>query len=97
MDCEELNETMLPEKEDFYSNLDMEDITDANYVQAKRVGKDFETKNLGEYHDSHVQSNKLLLADVFENFNMCIIIYELDPVNFLSVAGLAWQAVLKKY
>ena len=72
MDCEKFNETMLPEKEDFYSNLDMEDITDANYVQAKRVGKDFETKHLGEYHDSYVQSNRLLLADVFDNFNVCI-------------------------
>ena len=28
---------------------------------------DFETKNLGEYHDLFVQSDILLLADVFEN------------------------------
>ena len=40
----------------------MEDITDADYVHAKRVCKDFEIKNLGEYHDLHVQSNTLLLA-----------------------------------
>ena len=46
----------------------MEDITDANYVHAKEVCKDFEIKNLGEYHDLYVQSNTLLLADVFENF-----------------------------
>ena len=39
----------------------------------KRVCKDFEINNLGEYHDFHVQSDTLLLADVFENFqNMCL-------------------------
>ena len=46
----------------------MEDITDADYVYAKRVCKDFEIKNLGEYHDLCVESDKLLLPDVFENF-----------------------------
>ena len=74
----------------------MEDITDANYAHSKGVCKDFEIKHLGEYHDLYVQSNTLLLADVFENFrNMCINIYELDPANFHSAPGLAWQAALK--
>ena len=54
-------------------------------------------KNLGEYHDLYVQSDTLLLADVFENFrNMCIKVHELDPAHFLSAPGLAWQACLKK-
>ena len=45
----------------------------------------------------HVQSNTLFLADVFENFrNMCLKIYELYPLKFLSAPGLAWQAALKK-
>ena len=53
--------------------------------------------NRGEYHDLYVQSDKLLLADVYENFrNMCFDIYGLDPVYFLSAPGLAWQACLKK-
>ena len=96
-DWEKFNETSLHEKEDFYSYLYMEDITDADYAYAKRVCKDFEIKNLGEYHDLYIQSNTLLLADVFENFrNMCINFYELDPVKFLSAPGLAWQAALKK-
>ena len=70
----------------------MEDITDADYAHAKRVCKDFEIKSLGEYHDLYVQSNTLLLADVFENFrNMCINIYELDPAKCLSAPGLAWK------
>ena len=49
-DWEKFNETTLPEKEDFYSNLNMEDITGAGYMHGKRVCKDFEIKNLGEYH-----------------------------------------------
>ena len=66
-------------------------------MHIKRVYKDIEIKNLGEYHDLNVQRDTLLLADVFENFrNMCIKIYELDPAEFLSAPGLAWQAALKK-
>ena len=87
-DWEKFNETLLPEKEDLYSHLNMEDITDADYAPAKRVCKDTEIKNLGQYHDLYVQSNRLLLIDVFENFrNMCIKIYKLDPAKFLSAPG----------
>ena len=43
----------------------------------------------------YVQSDTLLLADVFENFrNMYLTIYQLDPAKFLSAPGLAWQAAL---
>ena len=31
-DWEKFNETLLLEKEDFYSHLNIEDITDANYT-----------------------------------------------------------------
>ena len=80
---EKINKTSLPKKEDFYSHLNMEDIIAADHVQAKRVCKDFEIKNLGEYHDLYLHSDTLLLADVFENIrNMCIKIYELDLQNF---------------
>ena len=94
---EKFNDTSLPEKEEFYSNLKVEDNTDADYIHAKRVCKDLEIKNLGEYHDLYLKSDTLLLADVFENFRkMCFRIYHLDPVKFLSAPGLPWQAVLKK-
>ena len=46
----------------------MEDITDVDYTYAKRVCKVFEIKSLGEHDDLYVQSYKLVLADVFENF-----------------------------
>ena len=75
----------------------MEDNIDVDYAHAKRFCKDFEVKDLGEYHDLYVQSDTLLLADIFQKFrNMCIEIYELDSAKFLSSPGLAWQAALKK-
>ena len=40
-----MNETSFPQKEEFYSNLNMEDITDVYYMHAKRACKDFEIKN----------------------------------------------------
>ena len=90
-DWEKINKTSTPEKEDIYSHLNMEGITDADYGYANRVCKDFEIKNLGEYYDLYVQSDTLLLADVFENLRiMCLKIYELDPAKLLSASGLAW-------
>ena len=68
-----------------------------DHAHAKRVSKDFEIKNSGEYHDLYVQSNTFLLPDLFENYgNMCHEIYELDPAKFLSAQGLVWQGTLKK-
>ena len=77
------SEIILPAKEDFYSHLNMEDITDADYTHLKRV-----RRNLGEYHDLFVQSDTLLLAYVLDNFrNMCLEIYELDPARFVTASG----------
>ena len=94
---ERFDEASLPDKEAFSSSLNMEDITDGDHRHAKRVFKSLNNKTLGDYHDLYVQSDTLLLADVFENFrNKCIEIYGLDPAHFLSAPGLAWQACLKK-
>ena len=93
---ERFNETSLPNKESFYSNLNMENIDDIDYRHGNNVLKRFKLKKLGEYHDLYVQRDTLLLADVFENFrNTCIKVYEFDPAHFLSLPGLAWQACLK--
>ena len=84
-------------KKDFHSELYSEDITDENYTHYKKVFKELELKNLGDYHDLYVQCDTLLLADVFENFrSKCIEIYELDPAHFVSAPGLAWEACFKK-
>ena len=81
----------------FYSKLYLEDVIDEDYMHAQKLFEEFKSKNLGECLDPYVQSDTLLLADVFGSFrNKCIEIYELDPDHFLSVRGLAWQACLKK-
>ena len=90
------NEKLLPDKESFYSHLNMENITDIDYRHVNNIFNKFSNNNLGYYHDLYVQSDTLLLADVFTNFrNVCFDIYELDPAHFLSAPGLAWQACLK--
>ena len=95
IDWEKFIEISLPEKEDFYSHLNKGDITDTDCTQSKRVCKDFKQKNL--VNPMYVQSNSLLLADVFNNFwNMCLEVYGLDPAQNLSAPGLAWQTTLKR-
>ena len=69
---ERFGETSFPDKEAFYSSLNIEDITNIDYWYAKRVPKEFNNKNLGNYHDLYVQIDTLLIADIFENFrNKC--------------------------
>ena len=91
------SEMSLSSQKDFYSNLNMEDISDIDYRHANNVFKVFKLENLRDYHDLYVHSDTLLLANVFNNFrDMCIKEYELDPAHFLLLPGLAWQAYLKK-
>ena len=94
---ERFNERSLPRKKEFYSNLNMENIDEIDYRHGNNVFKSFKLENLGDYHDLYLKSDRLLLADVFKNFrDMCIIEYELDHAHFVLLAGLAWQACLKK-
>ena len=89
-DWERFNEIALSEKEKLYSNLNMEDITDVDYACAKKISKNSEIKILGEYHDLHLRSDVLLLADVFEDFRkMCLETFELGPAKFVSAPVLA--------
>ena len=46
---------------------------------------------MDEYHDFYVQSDTLLLADIFNFLNVCLEMCELGPPHFLSAPGLAWQ------
>ena len=89
-DWRKFNETALPEKQEFYSNLNIEEITDTDYMYVNIACKDYEIKNLSEYRDLYIKSDTLLLAEVFENFRkMCLKVYHLDPVKFLSALWLA--------
>ena len=62
-----------------------------------KFANNFKQTIQGAYYDLHLQSDTLMLADIFENFwNMCLEVYELDPAHFLSAPELVWQAALKK-
>ena len=94
---EKLSETQLPPKEEFYSKLNDEDITDDDYQHAINVWNTFKCKTIRDYHDLYLKSDVLLLSDVFENFRKtCLKHYNLDPAHYYTSPGLAWDACLKE-
>ena len=94
---EKFDEDKPASREDHYSNLNLENITEEDCKHVDKVWDTFKIKNSGEYHDLYVQSDTLLLTDIFENFRSTFReIYQLDPAYFVSLPGLAWQACLKK-
>ena len=91
------NKTELPSKDKFYSTLNLEDISDDDYVHAINVWNTFNINNLGEYHDLYVKLDTALLGDIFENFrDKHIEADKLDPAYFLTTPILSWWACLKK-
>ena len=89
-----LDETELPIKEAFSSELYLQDVTDEDYIHAQKVFDDMKRKKLGEYHDVYAQSDTLLFADVFRN--KCIEIYQVHLAYLLSEPELTWQGCLTK-
>ena len=96
MDCFDKFNEKLPPKEDFYSIMNNEHISNKDYQHAKTVWETFKLKTMGEYHDLYLKSDILLLADVFENFRKtCLEYYKLDPCHYFTSPGLSWDAMLK--
>ena len=80
----------------FIMQMNHEHITDEEHNHAQTVWNTFELKTMGEYHDLYLQSDVLLLADVFENFRKtCLEYYRLDPCHYFTSPGLRWNAMLK--
>ena len=94
---DKLSETQIPPKEEFYSQLNDEDISEEDYQHAIKVWNTFECKSIRDYHNLYLKSDVLLLADVFENFRKtCLKHYKLDPAHYYTSPGLAWDACLKE-
>ena len=90
------SEKKLPNKDDFYSILNDEHISDTQYIHAIKVSNTFKLKNMGEYHDLYLKSDVLLLADAFENFRKTCMQYDkLDPCHYFTSPRLSWDAMLK--
>ena len=89
-------ETQLPPKENFYSSLTDESISDSDYQHAQEVWTTFNCRTIGDYHDLYLQTDVLLLADVFENFRRTALSnYNLDPAHYYTLPGYSWDCLLK--
>ncbi|XP_065178593.1 uncharacterized protein LOC135809222 [Sycon ciliatum] len=93
---DQFEETRLPPKDAFHSTLTDTDISDEGYAYAQTVWTAFDCEDLGDYHDLYLETDVLLLADVFENFRRTAhTSYGLDPANYLTLPGFAWDSLLK--
>ena len=93
---ERLSETSLPPIECWYSRLNDSNISEKDFSHANKVWDTFQMKTMEDYHDLYLQTDVLLLADVFERFrDICLHHYELDPAWYFTAPGLAWDACLR--
>ena len=96
-DFTKFNETSLPKIEDFYSKLTEEGIKQSEYDRANKIWEHFKIQNLGQYHDLYLQTDVLLVTDVFENFRKtCLVDYGLDPAHYITLPNFSWDAMLLK-
>jgi len=95
-DPSKFEETKLPPKAAFYSQLSESHITDAEYTFAQKIYKEFGCKNLRDYHNLYLKSDVTLLADVFQSFRtLSLNIYQLDPAHYHTLPALSFDALLK--
>ena len=94
---EKFDEKCLPAKENFYNDLTKEDITEEEYTFVHEVWKTFNLENMGQLHDLYMETDVMLLADVFETFrDVSLKNYKLDPAHFTTAPALSWTACLKQ-
>ena len=91
-----LDEKNLPDKKEFYNILTMKHISDEEYKNVKEFYKQMKFKNIREYLSCYLETDILLLSDVFENFrNMIFEKFSLGPVKYISSLGLTKDCCLK--
>ncbi|CAB4031136.1 uncharacterized transposon-derived, partial [Paramuricea clavata] len=96
-DISKLNVEGLPSRDKFYSSLYESEVKEEDYQRALKVWDHFKMKTMRDYHDLYLETDVLLLADVFENFRRtCLENYKLDPAHYISAPSLSWDAFLKQ-
>ena len=94
-DFEIFEQTKLPPKEQFYSSLTLETVTDEQYKHAQNVFDTFNMSSLLDYHNTYLKSDILQLADCYEHFrNQTMANLKLDPCFYVSTPGLSFDAAL---
>jgi len=92
---EKFEETSLPEKSKFFNDLKKKHISDKDYAFIHELWNTFQLKTMGDLHDLYMETDVLLLTDVFEEFrNFSLAKYRLDPAHFNTAPGLSWSAAL---
>jgi hypothetical protein len=90
------NTTRLPSRENFYSSLSEETITEEDYAFAKKVWKIFKCKNLLEYTELYCEIDTILLAEIFQRFRQDMIKFSgLDPARYISLPAFSFDSMLK--
>lgn len=94
--AQKLEETCLPPRSEFYSNLTESECSEVDYNHACSVWNNFKCQTLKDYLELYLKTDVLLLTDVFENFReICLSIHQLDPAHYYTTPGLSWDAMLK--
>ncbi|CAB4030512.1 Gastrula zinc finger [Paramuricea clavata] len=92
-DISKLDTEGLPSRDEFYSSLYESKVKEEDYQRALKVWDHFGMKTMRDYHDLYLETDVLLLADVFENFRKtCLENYKLDPAHYISAPSLSWDA-----
>ena len=104
-DKSKFNELILPPINEFHNSLDWskidniehkETISENDYKYANKVWNQFNCRNFGDFHDLYLQTDVLLLADVFECFRKnCMNNFEIDPSHYVTLPAFGWDAMLK--
>ena len=87
----------LPDAEAFRSALNGNKLLDPQRMEyAERIWEKFEMKVFREYFDLYLKTDCLLLTDIVESFReMVITNFGLDPMNYYTTPGMAWDCLLK--
>ena len=89
-------ETAFPSQDFFFSKLSDSPCSDSEYKHSPRVWNAFGCETIADYHDIYLQLDVLLLAGFFEKFRKtCLDFYKLDPFQYYTTPGLAWDAALR--
>ena len=88
--------THLPAKDEFYSCLNDEGISDDDYAHAQLVWNSLNIQDVGHYSDVYLKCDVILLCEVFEDFrDNCLKSYNLDAAHYFTIAGFTWDALLQ--
>ena len=80
----------LPPIVAFYSSLEPDD----EYTYSKQIYTTLNCNSFNDFHLTYPTCDVLLIADVYAHFRQaCFKSYNVDPTNYLTAQGLAWDVV----